>query len=94
VPRLIEVLSRRKLRRIPVQVLYFGTIAGNFCATQNVLLETQVQLSAGSETQRTEVGSRRTLMWNAKAMLRRIVVPVLGVLPLLLLVRVGSGMIP
>jgi hypothetical protein len=33
-------------------------------------------------------------MWNAKAMLRRIVVLVLGVLPLLLLVRVASGMIP
>jgi hypothetical protein len=94
VPRLIEVLSRRKLRRIPAQVLYFGTIAGNFCAKQNVILETQVQLSTGSEPQRTEVGPRRTLMWNAKAMLRRIVVLVLGVLPLLLLVRVASGMIP
>jgi hypothetical protein len=33
-------------------------------------------------------------MWNAKAMLRRIVVPVLGIVPLLFLVRIASGMIP
>jgi hypothetical protein len=44
-----------------------------------------------SESERTEVGSRRTLMWNAKAMLRRIVVPVLGILPLLLFAGISGA---
>jgi hypothetical protein len=37
------------------------------------------------------MGSRRTLMSNAKTMLRRIVVPVLGVLPVLLFAGVSGA---
>ena len=64
---------------------------------QNVLSKLKLNLSrrlGNREEQKRE--SRRTLMLNAKAMLRRIAVPLLGARPMLLVANkmFDSGVIP